>query len=133
MRFRILKLEHIIRLFPISLLELSNSATRSELKDKLEEYLIYGFYPEVIIAKTKSAKVKHLNDLVHSFLLKDILALENVKSSRILMDLLRMLAFQIGSEVSLNELSNGLKIDVKTVARYIDLLEKTFIIVSLGG
>jgi predicted AAA+ superfamily ATPase len=122
-----------IKLFPISLLELSKDYNRSQIKDQLADYLIYGFYPEVITAKTKNEKVEYLGEMVNSFLLKDILALGNLKSSRVLFDLLRLLAFQVGNEVSLNELSNQLKIDVKTVARYIDLLEKTFILISLGG
>ena len=125
--------QRIIRLFPLALLELAKELNKAELKEKLPDYLIYGLYPEVITSQNKNAKVEYLSELVHSFLLKDILALENIKSSRILMDLLRLLAYQIGSEVSLNELSSSLKIDVKTVGRYLDLLEKTFIIISVGG
>jgi uncharacterized protein len=125
--------QRIIRLLPLSIMELSNDLNKSEVKDKLSDYLVYGLYPEVLTAKSKNSKTEYLSELVHSFLLKDILALENVKSSRVLMDLLRLLAFQMGSEVSLNELSGALKIDVKTVGRYLDLLEKTFIIISLGG
>jgi predicted AAA+ superfamily ATPase len=112
---------------------LSQQQNQVELDQNLEQFLVYGFYPDVITSKTKDRKVEYLLDLVHSYLLKDILSLENVKSPKILLDLLRMLAFQIGSEVSLNELSNGLGVDVKTVGRYIDLLEKSFIIISLGG
>jgi uncharacterized protein len=125
--------QRVLKLFPISMLELNRNANRLDLEQRLEELLIYGLYPEVITAKTKNEKREYLHDLVQSYLLKDILTLENVRSPRLLMDLLRMLAFQTGSEVSLNELANGLKIDVKTVGRYIDLLEKSFIIISLGG
>lgn len=125
--------QKILKLFPISLHELSKQHNRVELGQRLEQFLIYGLYPSVITAQTSQLKIEFLQELVHSYLLKDILALENIKSPRILLDLLRMLAFQVGSEVSLNELSNGLKVDVKTIARYIDLLEKSFIIFSLSG
>lgn len=123
----------ILKMFPISLMELVMDYSQYDLRERLEEFLIYGFYPEVLTSKSKSNKAEYLGGLVHSFLLKDILMLENVKSSRVLMDLLRMLAFQVGSEVSLNELASHLKIDVKTVGRYLDLLEKSFVIISVSG
>jgi predicted AAA+ superfamily ATPase len=125
--------QRILKLFPISLLELSYDLNRFELHNRLEEFMIYGLYPEVITKHNPDEKTQYLVDLVQSYLLKDILSLENIKSPRILLDLLRLLAFQIGNEVSLNELSNTLKVDIKTIARYLDLLEKSFIIFSLGG
>lgn len=125
--------QRILRLFPISLTELADGHNDIELNQRLEEFLIYGSYPEVITAKGNKQKAEFLLELVNSYLLKDILALENIKSPRVLVDLLRMLAFQTGNEVSMNELSNGLGVDVKTVGRYLDLLEKSFIIISLGG
>jgi hypothetical protein len=125
--------QKILKLFPISLQEFSHHFNRFELSERLEEFMIYGLYPEVILQSENQKKAEYLIDLVQAYLLKDILALENIKSPHFLMDLLRLLAFQVGSEVSLNELSNSLKIDVKTIARYLDLLEKSFIIFSLGG
>lgn len=125
--------QRILKLFPFSMLELSDEYNKVELGQRLEEFMIYGLYPEVITAKGKNEKSQYLHDLVNSYLLKDILALENIKSPKLLMDLLRMLAFQTGNEVSLNELANGLRIDIKTISRYIDLLEKSFILISLGG
>lgn len=74
-----------------------------------------------------------MEELVSSYLLKDILELERVKSSKILLDLLRMLAFQIGNEVSLSELATQLGIDYKTVGRYLDLFEKSFVIFNVRG
>ncbi len=120
-------------LFPISQLELLEVYNKHELKEKLAEFLIFGSYPEVLTAKTKQEKVGILEEIVNSYLLKDVLSLEKIKGSKILLDLLKLLAFQLGSEVSLNELSIQLGIDVKTVARYLDLLEKSFVIVSLHG
>ncbi len=72
-------------------------------------------------------------NLVNSYLLKDILALERIKKSDILLNLVKLLAFQIGQLVSHNELAVQLRIDAKTVARYLDLLEKSFVLCKLGG
>ena len=74
-----------------------------------------------------------MNELCSSYLLKDILELERVKGSKILLDLLRLLAYQIGGEVSLSELGRQLGIDYKTVARYLDLFEKSFVIFNVRG
>lgn len=124
-----------LTLYPVSQLELLRFKTfnRFELKENLEQFLIYGSYPEILTAKSKAAKILALEEIVGSYLLKDILTLETVKSSKILLDLLKLLAFQTGSEVSLNELANNLGIDVKTVGRYLDILEKSFVLVNLRG
>ncbi|HFC36312.1 MAG TPA: ATP-binding protein, partial [Candidatus Moranbacteria bacterium] len=121
-------------LFPLSVLELSKCYTPYQLQNELlEELLLFGSYPEVLTAQTREEKRKILKEINDSYLLKDILALERVKSPKILKNLLQLLAWQVGNEVSLTELSNGLDIDYKTVARYLDLLEKTFVIVSIRG
>jgi len=123
-----------VTLYPVSQLELLQSEYNSlELKDKLEEFLIFGSYPEVLTAKTKKGKRNFLKEIVNSYLFNDILDFDRVKSSRVIVDLTKLLAFQIGCEVSLNELSRSLGVDVKTVGRYLDLLEKAFIIVSVSG
>ena len=109
-----------IILYPLSQMELLNEFSSFDLKEKLEEYLIYGSYPEVLTAKRKSSKIEILSELVDSYLLKDILVFDRVKNSKKLFDLLKLLAFQIGNEVSLNEIAAKLKIDVKTVGRYLD-------------
>ena len=117
-----------LTLYPIAQMELMPKLNKYDLKQKLEEYLIFGSYPQVLTAKTKEEKVKILEELVNSYIFKDILALAQIKGSKVLLDLLKLLSFQVGSEVSLNELAGGLVIDVKTVGRYLDLLEKSFII-----
>ncbi|MFH1798575.1 MAG: ATP-binding protein [Candidatus Omnitrophota bacterium] len=122
-----------IVLYPIAQKELLCHHNGYELKQKLEEFLIFGSYPEVITSKTREEKILILTELINSYILKDILAFEKVKASKILLDLLKLLAFQVGNLVSLNELALQLHIDVKTVGRYLDLLEKTFIIIRLGG
>ena len=125
------KITHI--LYPLSQIELSKIKNNFDLKNALHNYLIYGSYPEVLIQKGNKTKIDVLKELVNSYLLKDIIELEKVKGAKILLDLLRLIAFQIGNEVSLNELSRNLGMDVKTVARYLDLFEKSFILYNLRG
>lgn len=120
-------------LYPVSQLELSQIKNRYELKENLSHYLVFGTYPEVLIQLTKEKKMEVLNDLVNSYLLKDILELEKIKAAKILLDLLRLIAFQVGNEVSLNELAKNLSLDVKTIGRYLDLFEKSFILYNLRG
>ncbi len=120
-------------LYPLSQLELSKIKNNFELKNNLSDYLIFGSYPETLTQKGKKAKIAILDELVNSYLLKDILQLEKVKGAKILLNLLRLVAFQVGSEVSYNELATNLRIDVKTVARYLDLFEKSFILFNLRG
>lgn len=122
-----------LTLFPLSQLELKEKYGVYELEQQLESYLIYGSYPEIITATTEDEKRIKIEEIAHSYLLKDILVLERVKSSKILLDLLRLIAFQIGKEVSLSELGTQLGIDRKTVARYLDIFEKSFILFSVRG
>lgn len=125
--------QNTLHLYPIAQLELLQQYNAYELAQKKEEYLIYGSYPEVLNSTSSDQKALYLRELVNSYLLKDILTLEQVKGSKVLLDLLRLIAFQVGSEVSLNELSLNLGIDVKTVGRYLDLLEKAFVLINLCG
>lgn len=120
-------------LYPVSQSELKKDLSPVELQQKLAEFLVFGGYPEVLTSSSKIGKIKILEELVNSYLLKDILELERVKGAKILLDLLRLIAFQVGNEVSLSELSRELGIDLKTVARYLDLFEKSFILYNLRG
>ncbi|MBI4035689.1 ATP-binding protein [Candidatus Daviesbacteria bacterium] len=122
-----------LKLYPLAQLELAEDFNRYELKEKNWQYLIYGSYPEALTAQSLDEKRDYLTGVVNSYLLKDILELEQVKGSKILLDLLRLVAFQVGSEVSLSELALNLNIDIKTVARYLDLLEKAFILINIRG
>ncbi len=122
-----------LTLYPVSQMELLQIYNKQELRHKLESFLIFGGYPEILMAKTKDEKIRLLKELVDAYLLKDILSLEKIKSSQILFNLVKLLAFQIGQLVSHNELATQLKIDVKTVGRYLDLLEKSFVICKLTG
>ena len=120
--------QNVYILYPLALMELVNHTGRMDVIQQLENLLIFGSYPEVVTAENNEQKIQYLHNLRNSFLLKDILELENIRNSSKLLDLLRLLAFQIGNEVSLNELGNQLGIAKQTVERYLDLLEKAFII-----
>ncbi len=122
-----------VTLYPFSQQELLSIHNRYELKNNIEDFLVYGSYPEVVTAQNRKDKADVLNELVDSYLLKDILALERVKGSKVLLDLLKLIAFQVGSQVSLNELASQVKLDVKTVGRYLDIFERAFVIKRIGG
>ncbi|MCH9703975.1 MAG: AAA family ATPase, partial [Chlamydiae bacterium] len=117
-----------LTLYPLAQIELLNSYNQLELKERLEDFLLFGGYPDIYLAPTKQEKISRLTELVDSYLLKDILSLEKIKSSKVLLQLVQLLAFQVGQLVSHNELATKLRLDVKTVARYLDLLEKAFVI-----
>lgn len=125
--------QYIMQLFPISQLELSQIENLSETRSHLEERLLYGSYPETLTLKSISSKQEYLKELVSSYLIKDILAFEGVRKSKKMIDLLILLAFQIGQEVSHAELGTQLSMSRDTVERYLDLLEKTFVLVNIRG
>lgn len=120
-------------LYPVSLSELALRNNRFELGQRLDEYLIFGLYPEVFSFNSTDDKVIYLKELSSSYLYKDILELGNLRNAKAIYDLLRLLAYQIGSTVSLNELGRQLEMSKDTVARYIDLLEKAFVLFRLSG
>jgi predicted AAA+ superfamily ATPase len=101
-----------------------------QLRDVL---LVYGSYPQSVIAANNTERTEFLTELVDSLLLRDILTFQEVKGSRVLHKLLVLLAHQVGSEVSLSELASNLGINKITVDRYLDLLEKSYIVFRLGG
>jgi predicted AAA+ superfamily ATPase len=122
-----------LTLYSLSQSELLSSYNSFELREKLEDFLVYGSYPEVVQAATYRQKVDVITEISNSYLVKDILAFDRVKNSKILLDLLKLLAFQVGSEVSLSEIGTKIGVDYKTIQRYLNLLEKAFVIVRLGG
>ena len=122
-----------IILFPFSQTELLEKYNKFELKQNLEDFLVFGSYPEVTIAKTRKEKINSLNELVNSYLLKDVFNLERIKGSKQIIDLLKLLSFQVGNEVSINELATQIRLDVKTVDKYLDILEKAFVLKRLGA
>ena len=118
-------------LYPLAQLELKETETYIETTQNLEERLIYGSYPEIIQFKTNKEKADYLTQLIQSYLLKDILAFDGIRQADKIVRLLRLIAYQIGSEVSTNELATQLGISRATVENYLDLLSKFFIIYKL--
>jgi len=120
-------------LFPISFLERSKIFTSVELIEQLEQSLIFGAYPEIFSLTTFEEKIEFLKNLSDGYLYKDLLEFGNIKNSYKIRDLLKLLAFQVGSLVSLSELGAQLSLSKETVRHYIDLLEKSFVIFRLSG
>ena len=125
--------KYTLKLFPIAQLELSRIESRGQTEANLESRLIYGSYPEIVLMKDNRLQERYLKELISSYLYKDILELEGVKHSSKLARLLQLIAFQIGKEISCNELGTQLGMSKNTVERYLDLLEKTFVIFKLAG
>lgn len=123
----------IITLYPISQLELLHDSTPFELKGLLPSMLVFGTYPAVLTAKSPQEKREILSEIANSYLYRDILALAGIRNEKTLHHIVKLLAFQIGSEVSLHEISRSVGVDVKTVQRYLDLLEKSFVILPLSA
>jgi len=123
----------VFQLYPIAQTELSVVEDYITTTRNLEQRLIYGSYPELWHIDSFREKENYLKQMVSSYLLKDLLTLENVKGADVLYKLLQLLAWQVGSQVSTVELGNSLGLNKLTVERYLDLLSKVFIIYSLSG
>lgn len=120
-------------LTPFSHKELAQVESVLDVKQNLEARLIYGSYPEVVGLKRFEQKVDYLRDMVGAYLLKDILTLDGLKNAAKMKDLLRLIAFQMGSEVSYDELGKQLGMSRNTVEKYLDLLSKVFVVYRLGA
>ncbi|PID85100.1 MAG: hypothetical protein CSB13_09785 [Chloroflexi bacterium] len=125
--------QKVKHLFPVSVQELTDNYGGAYVWENLDNLLVFGAYPEVITAVSLIEKKEYLAQLRDAYLYKDILELEQIRASKKILDLLRLLAYQIGSEVSLQELGNSLGMSKNTVARYLDLLEKAFVLINVGG
>ena len=119
-------------MYPLSLVELSAHYDKIRQDEMLEDLLLYGSYPD-IVGRTQKQKEKLLEELSSDYLFKDVLKFENIRRSDILLNLLKAIALQAGHEVSLRELSNMLNVAVDTIQRYITLLEKSFVLLSLSS
>jgi len=122
-----------IHLYPVSAKELIDTEDLLFYQEMRDNCMIFGGYPELFQLKTKEKKQEYLGELIDSYLFRDILEIENVKNPKKIRDLLSLLAFQIGKEVSLTELANALDLHIDTVYRYLDLMEKSFIIINIKG
>ena len=122
-----------LKLYTLAEQEYEPVETILQRKDNLRERLVFGNYPELLQLSTKEAKTEYLNDLVNSYLLKDILTFDTIRNPDKILSLLRLIAFRIGSLVSIPELAGQLQMSRNTVDRYLDLLSKVFIIHRVGG
>jgi uncharacterized protein len=120
-------------LHPVSYPEIRQTIGTLEARSQLERWLVWGGYPAIVTTENPVLRKKLLDELVGAYLYRDILELEGVRRSEKIVDVLRLLAFQIGQEVSIAELATGLALNRQTVERYLDLLEKVFVIFRVGG
>ncbi len=125
--------KYTFNLFALSENEYNQIENSISKIDKVRERMIFGNYPELLHLPDREDKIDYLNEMVSSYLLKDILVYENIKNSQKIFNLLRLIAFQIGREVSLQELGNQLGISKNTVEKYLDLLSKVFILHKVEG
>ncbi len=123
----------VYTLFPMAQSELAGLEDFIETRSLLEERLIYGSYPEVVMSQDYDRKRDTLKEIVNSYLFKDILEVEGLRYKKKMPDLLTLLALQIGQEVSLSELAANLGFSKETVYHYLSLLEEVFVIYSLRG
>ena len=118
------------KLFPFSINELSSLYSVIEIEAQLDFFLRFGQYPDIIQKDENDARVL-LDNLASKYLYKDILEFEEIKKPDVLLKLLQLISFQLGHEVSKNELSTKLSVNRDTIDRYLDLLEKAYVIYRL--
>ncbi len=122
-----------LKLFPLAQMEISQTEQRHQTDANLESRLIYGSYPEVVLTPDNRAREQYLKEMLASYLYKDVLELDGIRHSGKISRLLQLIAFQIGKEVSYTELASSLGMSKNTAERYLDLLEKAFVIQKLSG
>lgn len=120
-------------LFPIAAMELAGLLTPLELDRRLDELLVLGSYPGLFSLRNRQERIAHLRELTDAYLYKDIQELSGIRNPRKLRDLLRLLAYQVGGEVSFSELGNRCSLSTDSVISYLDLLEKSFVLFRLGA
>lgn len=125
--------KNTIYLFPLAQMEFSVIENYKTTTEKLEQRLLFGSYPELEQYDDWNDKKEYIYQIINSYLLKDILLFDGIKHSNKIYDLLRLIAYQIGKEVSLLELATQLQLSKNTVANYLDLLSKVFILFKVEG
>ncbi len=120
-------------MYPFSQSEYSLTENLIETKSRLEQRLIFGSYPELLQYKSSNEKASYLNELINSYLFRDILEYDGIRNSDKILQILTLIAFQIGKEVSLEEIGRKVGISRNTVEKYLDLLSKVFVIFKLRG
>ncbi len=125
--------KHSFILHPLSVREYAMEETALIRPDRLMQRLIYGNYPELLHIEENKSKQEYLNEIVSSYMLRDILSFENIRNSEKVINLLRLVAFQTGGLVSLLELGRQIGISKNTVEKYLDLLSKVFVLFKIEG
>jgi hypothetical protein len=125
--------KYTLRLFPLAQIEIAQIEQRHQTDANLENRLIYGSYPEIVLMEANQGRERYLKEIVSAYLYKDILELDGIRHSAKISRLLQLIAFQIGKEVSFNELGSSLDMSKNTVERYLDLLEKAFVVQKMTG
>ena len=120
-------------LYPFSYAEIPLTPPTVSNAERIEEFLRFGMYPKLLTLEAQDEKETYLYDLINNYLYRDILAFENVRKPKKVIDLLSLLALQIGAEVSTAKLASHLSMSKLIVEKYLDLLEKMFVIVNLRG
>lgn len=120
-------------LYPLAYSEIENKYTQTNPETALEEMLRFGMYPKIHDLANDKEKEAYLYEYLNNYLYKDILAFAGIRKPKKVVDLLTLLALQIGKEVSISELSKNLAISQKAVENYLDILEKMFVLVNLRG
>ena len=123
--------KHEYKMFPLSFAEMSAHTSFLEEHRMIPHRMVYGYYPEVVTNPGNEKLL--LKELADSYLYKDILSMENILKADKLTRLLQALAHQIGEQVSYNEIGQLVGLDPKTVERYIDILEKSYVVFRLGS
>lgn len=125
--------KNTIYLFPLAQMEFANYENFKETTQKLGERLLFGSYPELEQYSDWNDKINYIKEIINSYLLKDILVYGGIKQSNKILDLLKLIAYQVGQEISLQELARQLGISKNTVESYLDLLSKVFVIYKVAG
>ncbi len=125
--------KYTLKIHPLAQMELANIENPAQTEANLEKRLIYGSYPEVVLSNDDRERERYLKEIIGSYLYKDVLELDGIRHSDKIVRLLQLLAFQICAEVSFSEIGKQLGMSKNTVERYLDLLEKAFVIYRLSG
>ena len=125
--------KYTLRLYPLAQFEIGQTENPAQTVANLESRLVYGSYPEIVLISDNRQREQYLREIVSSYLYKDILEMDGVRHSAKISRLLQLIAFQIGKEVSCNEFGGQLGMSKNTVERYLDLLEKAFVVFRLQG
>jgi uncharacterized protein len=120
----------VFKLFPFSFQELYSNKNFIEQQRTISKHMIYGSYPQVALSNENDS-IEILKEITNSYLFKDIFTFQQLRKPELLTKLLRLLAFQIGSQVSYTELAKTLQVDQTVVQRYLHLLEEAFVIFRL--